>query len=189
MNRNMSRDEQLSVCALVPYQLNTAPCQRYRLEQWQPYLEQEGIRLDFLPFADQRLSGLLHKRGKTPAKSLAILSAFARRVGHVISARSYDAVVIHRAACLAGPALFERMIPLLGKPVIYDFDDAIFMLHTTEANRRFGWPKFPGKTASICRLSRHVVVGNSFLADYARQYNERVTIIPPSVDTNSPHAV
>jgi len=92
-------------------------------------------------------------------------------------------VLIHRAAALAGPALLERMLSLTGKPVIFDFDDAIFLLHTTEANRRFGWLKFPGKTATSCRLSAHVVTGNSYLADYARRYNSRVTIIPSSVDT------
>jgi glycosyltransferase involved in cell wall biosynthesis len=95
----------------------------------------------------------------------------------------YDAVLIHRTACVAGPALLERCLPLFRRPVIYDFDDAIFMLHTTEANKRFGWLKFPGKTATICRLSAHVIVGNSYLAEYARRYNSRVTIIPSSVDT------
>jgi glycosyltransferase involved in cell wall biosynthesis len=79
--------------------------------------------------------------------------------------------------------LLERLVALLGRPLIYDFDDAIFKLHTTHANRRFGWLKFPGKTASICRISSQVVVGNAWLADYARQFNQNVTIIPTSIDT------
>src|SRR5262249_33616535 len=58
---------------------------------------------------------------------------------------------------------------------------------TTEANRRFGWLKFPGKTASICRMSRHVVVGNSYLAGYARRFNSSVSVIPTSVDTDLYH--
>jgi glycosyltransferase involved in cell wall biosynthesis len=72
----------------------------------------------------------------------------------------------------------------MGRRVIFDFDDAIFQLHTTDANRRYGWLKFPGKTATICRLSRHVVVGNEYLAEYARKYNQHVTIIPSSVDVD-----
>jgi glycosyltransferase involved in cell wall biosynthesis len=66
---------------------------------------------------------------------------------------------------------------------VYDFDDAIFQLHTTETNRRFGWLKFPGKTAAICRLSRSVVVANRFLADYAKAFNDDVHVVPSSVDT------
>jgi glycosyltransferase involved in cell wall biosynthesis len=168
----------------MPYAVDTVPGQRYRIEQWRPYLEQEGIQIDFFPFADGALSDLLHKPGQVFAKSKAMAAAFARRALHGLQARNYDVVLVHRTACLAGPALLERLIAMSGKPVIYDFDDAIFLLHTSEANRRFGWLKFPGKTASICRLSTHVVVGNSFLADYARQYNSRVTVISPSVDTN-----
>jgi glycosyltransferase involved in cell wall biosynthesis len=45
-----------------------------------------------------------------------------------------------------------------------------------------GWLKFPGKTASICRCSAQVVVGNSYLAAFAQQHNDQVTVIPSSVD-------
>lgn len=179
----MSHSKRLSVCALVPYPEQSVPGQRYRIEQWRPFLEKEGIEVDFLSFADRKLAELLYQPGRVVAKSAKMTARFIRRFSHVRAARRYDAVFIHRAACLAGPALHERLIALLGKPVIYDFDDAIFMLHTTVSNRRFGWLKFPGKTAAICRLSAHVVVGNSFLADYARRHNSNVTVIPSSIDT------
>jgi glycosyltransferase involved in cell wall biosynthesis len=176
-------DSSIRVCALVPYPPDTSPSQRYRIEQWLPYLKSQGISVDLVPFADRAMMRHLHKPGRRAIKAVAGASRFARRFLDVAAAARYDAVLIHRAAALAGPALLERMVSLTGKPVIFDFDDAIFLLHTTEANRRFGWLKFPGKTATICRLSSHVVAGNSYLADYARQYNSRVTIIPSSVDT------
>jgi glycosyltransferase involved in cell wall biosynthesis len=128
---------------------------------------------------------LLHKHGKLAAKAGSVIGAFLRRSLDITAVSGYDAVFIHRAACLAGPAILERVIGSMHKPVIFDFDDAIYFLHTTAANRFFGWLKFPGKTAAICRLSAQVVVGNSYLADYARQYNRRVTIVPSSVDTDS----
>jgi glycosyltransferase involved in cell wall biosynthesis len=174
----------IRVLALVPYPLGQTPSQRYRIEQWQPRLEQEGIDLAFRPFADSRLMSLLHKHGRLSGKFSSVARAFVRRALDVPNVRRYDAVFIHRAACLAGPAVLERAIGLLRRPVIFDFDDAIYFLHTTTANRLFGWLKFPGKTAAICRLSAQVVVANSYLGDYARQYNRRVTIIPSSVDTD-----
>lgn len=177
-------DRPIKVCALLPYPLDTVPGQRFRIEQWQPYLEEQGVAIDCVPFADKELLGLLHKPGLVGAKAARITAAFLRRIAHAVKTRRYDAVLIHRAACLAGPALIERAVAMLGRPIIYDFDDAIFLLHTTEANRRFGWVKFPGKTASICRLSAHVVAGNSYLADYARRFNPRVTVVPTSVDTD-----
>ena len=179
----MSTDRALSVCALVPYSLGTTPSQRYRLEQWLPQLHAEGISVDLLPFTDARLMRVLHRPGAQGAKALALLRALARRSFDIARLRRYDAVIIHRAASIIGPAWLERMAAQLGCPIIFDFDDAIYLLHTTAANRRFGWLKFPGKTSSICRLSTQVVVGNTVLADYARQFNSNVSIIPSSVDT------
>ncbi len=46
--------------------------------------------------------------------------------------------------------------------------------HTSDTNKLFSWAKFAGKTASICRLSNAVTVGNAWLADYARKNNPNV---------------
>lgn len=174
---------QIKVAALVLYPPETVPGQRYRLEQWMPELAAQGITVELFPFVDQELMRLLYQPGKYVAKA----AAFARcllRVGKTLAQlRAYDAIYLFRAACLAGPAFLEKLLPLFRRPVVFDFDDAIFYLHTSQANRYLGWLKFPGKTASICRLSQHVVVGNHYLADYARQFNEAVSVIPSSVDT------
>jgi len=167
----------------VPYPVGRVPGQRYRIEQWAPSLEEEGIKVDFFPFADTKLADLLYEPGRIIAKSAHMAGAFVRRLGHLSFIRDYDAVLIHRAACLAGPAVFERLVAKFRRPIIYDFDDSIFVLHTTDTNRWLGWLKCPGKTASICTLSAHVVVGNSYLADYCRRYASEVTVIPTSIDT------
>lgn len=175
----------IKVCGFVPYPLDTTPSQRFRIEQWRPHLAAEGIEVELFPFADAALMELLHQPGRIPAKAFQLTSAFLRTAGRALRTRRYDAVFIHRAMAIVGPALLERLVRLLGVPIIYDFDDAIYMLHTTDANRRFGWLKFPGKTAAICRLSSHVAVGNEFLANYARQFNENVTVVPTSIDTEA----
>lgn len=180
----MYRNEKhISVCALVPYPLDTTPSQRYRIEQWLPYLKAQGISVDLIPFVDERLLRVLYEPGQHVAKAVLCARAFVRRLSQMTAIHRYDAIYVHRTACLAGPAVLEKLLSLFRQPVIFDFDDAIFLLHTTEANRRYGWLKFPSKTATICRLSTHVVVGNSYLADYACRYNPWVTVIPSSVDT------
>jgi len=44
--------------------------------------------------------------------------------------------------------------------------------------QKFGLAKTIRKTAKICGLSTLVLVGNKFLADYAKQYNSNVFILP-----------
>jgi glycosyltransferase involved in cell wall biosynthesis len=175
---------EVELCALVPYPVGTTPSQRYRIEQWVPYLEKRGIGVDIIPFADEQMLDLLRKPGHYLSKGLGIASVFFERGRELRLLRRYDAILVHRAISIAGPAILERLLALVGCPIIYDFDDAIFLLHTSAANKELGWFKFPGKTATICRLSSHVVVGNTFLRDYALQFNDHVTVVPTSVDTD-----
>jgi len=182
-------DRAISVCGFVPYALKTTPSQRFRIEQWLPHLNAEGIDVRLFPFADELLMERLPRPGHLIGKATALLKAFVRSGANALSSWRYDVILVHRAICIAGPAILERLLASTCRPVIYDFDDAIWMLHTSAANRRFGWLKCPAKTAAICRLSTHVVVGNRFLHDYAREFNDNVTLIPSSVDTETfrPH--
>jgi glycosyltransferase involved in cell wall biosynthesis len=174
----------LRLGALVPYPEGTTPSQRYRIEQWAPELAERGIDVGLIPFADRELLACLHRSGHLASKAFRGGRAFLRAARRVGDTRRYDAILIHRSASIFGPAILERAVASLGRPVIFDFDDAIFRLHTTAANRWLGWLKFPGKTRAICRLSRSVVVGNEFLAEFARGHNANVRIIPSSVDTD-----
>lgn len=173
-----------TLCALVPYPLDTVPGQRFRIEQWQSDLEQAGIEVDFYPLIEQPLMDLLYQPARWVEKTAGMTAALIRRIRHIASITQYDAILIYRTACLFGPAVLERAMARLGCPILFDFDDAIYRLDTSAANRYWGWLKFPGKTAAICRLSSHIVVRNLYLANYARQYNSQVTVIPTSIDTD-----
>jgi glycosyltransferase involved in cell wall biosynthesis len=174
----------IQVGGLVPYPHGLAPSQRFRIEQWRPWLLPDGIAVDLIPFADAKLMRVLHQRGRMGSKVVAGIRGLARRAMSLSTLRKYDAILVHRAAFIAGPAFLERGVFAAGRSVIFDFDDAIFRLHTSTANRRFGWLKAPGRTSLLCRLATHVVAGNEYLAAYARQHNPNVTVIPSSVDTS-----
>jgi glycosyltransferase involved in cell wall biosynthesis len=175
------------VLALVPYALGTAPSQRYRLEQWAPVLSEHAITLAWSPFADPALTALLQEKGHFLRKAFLFAAAVSRRARVALDLPDHEVVVVHRAACLAGPPWLERSIHARGRRILYDFDDAIYRFHAAAANRAFAWLKAPGKTAALCRLADHVVVGNETLAAWALGLTEgltgRVTVIPSSIDT------
>ena len=174
----------IEIVALVPYPPDTTPSQRFRIEQWRGPLEELGIRVRLAPFADRRLMKLLYEPGRAALKIAAMIAGFARRLGDVATAGRGDAILVHRAAWLAGPALLERLLMVWRKPILFDFDDAIYLRHTSGANPLFDWLKFPGKTAALCRMSSLVVAGNDYLATYARKHNCRVVVVPTSIDTD-----
>ena len=68
--------------------------------------------------------------------------------------------------------------------MIFDFDDAVFVAYVSPSNGYLSYLKFPAKTKTICRLATHVIAGNPYLADYARQTNDNVSIVPTTIDTD-----
>jgi len=177
----LARERRLLVLASKPEGMS--PSQRYRFEQWAPHLASEhGITLELAPFESGELASLLYERGHVPEKAVLTLRDFFRRSAIVRQARDYDAIVIHREAALIGPAIYERLIARTGKPIIYDFDDAIWSLEQPWVNGIFSRLHFPGKTSTICRLASAVTTGNAFLATYAGQRNTNVSIVPSSIE-------
>ncbi|MCA1594784.1 MAG: glycosyltransferase family 4 protein, partial [Acidobacteria bacterium] len=135
------------------------------------------------PFDDEALNAVIYQPGQTAKKVDLILRALARRARGMREVRGFDAVYILRETALLGPPVFERWIARMGVPFIFDFDDAIFIPYVSPSNGYLSYLKFPGKTRTICRLAAHVMAGNEYLADYARQVNPHVTVIPTTVDT------
>ena len=173
----------MRVLALMPALYDTSPGQRYRLEQWEPLLRERGVEITFASFEDEDLHALLYKRGMMRKKLRLVTRGLGRRLSLVRRVKDYDVVYILREAALLGPPVFERLIAQSGVPVVFDFDDAIFVSYRSPSNGYLSYLKFASKTKTICRIASHVMVGNPYLADYARQVNDRVTVIPTTIDT------
>jgi glycosyltransferase involved in cell wall biosynthesis len=181
------------ILAIVPCCYDKSPGQRFRMEQWEPLLRRAGIVIEFAPFECEELHASLYESGGVCRKLRLISRAWSRRARLLRSIREYDAVYIFREAAVLGPALFERRVWHAGVSLIFDFDDAIFVPYTSPSNGYLSLLKFPWKTGTICRLASHVMAGNTYLANYARQFNEQVTVVPTTIDTEKyslqlPHA-
>ena len=173
----------MRLLALVPSIYDRNPSQRYRIEQWEPLLRARGVEITYQPFEDAALNAVLYRAGETASKVRLILRALARRTRDLRRVRDFDAVYILREAALLGPPVFERWVSMSGVPVVFDFDDAVFVPYKSPSNGYLSYLKFPGKTRTVCRLAAHVMAGNDYLAAYARAVNPRVTVIPTTIDT------
>ena len=173
----------MRVLAIVPSVYDTSPGQRFRLEQWEPLLRERGVEITYAPFENDELHSVLYQTGKMPQKLAQVMKAFARRWASINSASDYDLCYIFREAALLGPPIFERLLAKKRIPVVFDFDDAIFVSYRSPSNGYLSYLKFAGKAKTICRISSHVMAGNPYLAEYASQYNQNVTVIPTTIDT------
>jgi len=174
----------MKVLAIVPSLYDTSPGQRFRLEQWEKILKQSGVDITYSPFETPELKSVLYRNGHSFSKVKTVFTNMRRRRRELDSVRDYDLVYVFREAALLGPAWFERKIAGSGVPMVFDFDDAVFVAYRSPSNGYLSYLKFPQKTGEICRLSAHVMAGNEFLADYAGQFSESVTIVPTTIETD-----
>jgi glycosyltransferase involved in cell wall biosynthesis len=179
----------MHVLALMPALYDTSPSQRFRLEQWEPLLRERGVEITYASFEDEELHALLYQPGLMAKKIQLVTRNLGRRLSVVRQARDYDLVYIMREAALLGPPIVERLIHQRRVPIVFDFDDAIFVSYRSPSNGYLSYLKFASKTKTICRIASHVMVGNPYLAEYARQVNDRVTIVPSTIDTERYRAV
>jgi glycosyltransferase involved in cell wall biosynthesis len=173
----------IRVLALSPIPEEAAGC-RFRIAQFIPYLASVGIDVTLSSLFTPEFFALVYKRGHYFRKTLMFSALSVKRLDSLREVSRFDLVFIYREIFPIGPAVVERLLSLRRRPpVVFDFDDAIFLPAVSEANRLIGALKQPRKTASIVRHSDHVIAGNEYLAEYARQFNPAVTMIPTCVDT------
>jgi glycosyltransferase involved in cell wall biosynthesis len=173
---------------LVPYPRGEAPSQRFRFEQYLSFLEEKGFEIEIHPFLDQKTWKALYSEGNVAKKGIGILKSFLRRFGILFRLRKADYIFIHREAAHLGPPVFEWFIAkVLRRKYIYDFDDAIWLPNYSETNARFHRLKAYWKVKYCMKWADTIVAGNEYLANYARQFNKNVQIIPTTIDTEFHH--
>ncbi len=173
------------VLFIAAHRPDRSPSQRFRFEQYINFLTDNNYTCVFSYLIDEKSDKVFYSKGKYFGKLLIFIKSFFKRLADVYTASSCDIVFIQREAFMTGSVLFEKLFSLTKAKVIFDFDDSIWKQQETDAtaNKALLWLKRPSKTADIIRLSSLVFAGNEYLANYARNYNNKVVIVPTTIDT------
>lgn len=156
-----------------------AASHRVRLAQFQPGLAAAGIQLQIQSLLDD---AYLRKSfvGERPSWGR-LLEAYARRIRALRRIDRNEVAIVYAELLPLLPFWFEQQ--LLRIPYILDIDDAFYLKYRSG---RFGWmrPFLGGKIDRLMTGAAAIAAGNRHLADYARSFNARVTLLPSVVDTD-----
>lgn len=167
----------------VPYP-SLGASNRYRVEQFLPYLEKAGYLCTLRSFWCINAFKILYNKGRFFKKTVYFIIGTLGRILDLIRLYRYDVVFIHRESFPIGGIFFERIIRLALKPIIFDFDDAIFLASSSRSNDFIRKVKNFKNPAEIIKRSARVIAGNAYLAGYAAQYNSNTVIIPTCIDAD-----
>lgn len=178
----------MKILFLIPYPPGESPSQRFRFEQYLDLLRNQGHTVRLAPFLPPQRWRLFYQPGNTLARVDMILRGYLKRIGLLPSAAAYDRIFIHREGAPLGPPIIEWFLAkVLGKKIIYDFDDAIWMTDKTRETPLERLLRWRSKVASICRWSHKVSCGNEYLLAYALRFNPSAFLNPTTIDTERLH--
>lgn len=174
----------MKIIFIAPYPSEGAST-RYRIEQFIPYLKQEGIQCAISYFISPGFYRILYKKGYFFKKSCFFIISTIKRLWDAINALRYDIIFVHLEVYPFGPPLFEYFWAILGKRIIYDLDDAIYLKNASKANWVLRSLKCPSKIPLLIRWSKRVIVCNFYLKEYATRFTDesKIEVIHTSIDT------
>lgn len=139
------------------------PSSRYRGYFFAKELKKLGIKTEVWPSIALTQKNILLKVAQNGLNLI-------KRFVELFKIKKDDIVYVQKAIYSHGiPLFFLFYKNILKKKIIFDFDDAIFLSQ-------------PFRVNLMLKKSDVVIVGNSYLARYAKHYNKNVFIIPTSVN-------
>lgn len=158
---------------------------RYRVYQYLPALREAGIAARVEPLVSRELARVVWAGGLSARVQQARLGLLAllQRLRLAREAPAWDVTLVQRELYPFGPPWLEKLAARRGARLIFDFDDALWV-RSPQPSLRERLRNPAGKASRIIRLSRGVVAGNAYLAEWARRYNPRVRVIPTVIDTD-----
>ena len=169
----------ISVLVLTKYG-NQAASSRQRFEQYKPALKKNGIELIIKPLLDDKY--LLDLFNGRSANIINVILCYLRRIKIILFSAEVDVIWVQYELFPYLPSLFEKLIALKGKPIIYDFDDAIF--HQYDSHKSRFVRKILGKKLEpLLSSSNHAICGNSYLEEWASEFT-KTSVIPTVVNTD-----
>jgi glycosyltransferase involved in cell wall biosynthesis len=175
--------EKKKVLILCLHRPGRSPSQRFRFEQYLSYLEEHGYYFDFSYLLNEQADKAFYQPGHYLTKAAIILSATWRRLLETIRVNKYDLLFVQREAYMLGTAFFEKAMAR-NVPMIFDFDDSIWLQNVSEANKNLAFLKDAAKTGKIIQSAKLVFAGNEYLAQYAKQFNRATVVVPTTIDMN-----
>ena len=150
-----------------------SPGSRFRCLQFFPHFEARGIHCEARFAYDAHYNDVFEHRWAPLYK----LKGRLARVGHLLLDGGADLLFVHKTA-LALTGLPEWLRSLRGTPMVFDFDDAIYLGPggASDPNRRRTFER-------VASVADQLIAGNQHLLEVAG-HPGKTTLIPSVVDTD-----
>jgi len=160
------------------------PSSRYRVYQYLNFLKREGIHCKVSPaISSEHFAEVYFARtliNKLPYFGLAVL----KRLANLFTVRESDIVFLQKEVVPQAYPFIEELIKKLNKKLVFDFDDAIFLVPPKRRSLLYNF-RYKNSIPRILTISDYVIAGNEYLKWYASRFNRNVEVVPTSINTET----
>lgn len=166
------KNRRKKILILCPSPEGTAATQRLKYEQYLPGLREHGYDFTISSFQTDRFWDIIYKPGRVPEKMFWTIVGYLKRVLDLFRAPFYDAVFVNLWVTPLGIPLFEQLLFVANKKVIYDIDDMLFVGKTENTNMSL-LQRLKGrrKPVVLMKQARYVIVCTPKLEEVALNTN------------------
>lgn len=174
---------------LCPYPIGVAAGQRLKFEQHYDDWRSNGWEVVASPFMDRSLWGVAFEPGHAAAKVAGIAKGLLRRFRDLLRIRRYDLVYCFMYVTPFGSSLFERLVRVLARKLVFDVEDNVVVDKNVTAghpNPLLRFLRGTGKFRYLVRTADHVITSAPALNSLCLTINERsaCSYISSSIDAD-----
>jgi len=174
------------ILILCPSPRDTAATQRLKYEQYLNKLEESGYEFTISSFQTDRFWKIIYNPGRIPEKIFWTCVGYLRRTWDLLRSPFYSGVFVNLWVTPLGSPVYEHLLFLFNKKVIYDIDDMLF-LNNKASNKLSFIQKLKGRRKPVVMMkhSKYVIACTPKLEEIAREINiyKRAIDISSSFDT------
>lgn len=162
------------VIIICPYPIGVAAGQRLKYEQYFNHWRENNFQIDVYPFMSDKLWKVAYTKGNLGVKIFESLKGYFNRYLILYKLKKFDLVYIHQWTTPYGTSIYDFLIRILSKKIIFDLED--FVVTKNNGLRSTGkfvsFFRFSSRTKYLIKNSDHVITSSPTLNDYCKSLNK-----------------
>ena len=174
------------ILILCPYPQNVAAGQRFKYEQYFDSWMGHGYSVEVSSFFDKKTWNILYKQSNLFSKAFGTIKGYLLRVKYLFLLRKYHIVYIFMWVTPMGTSFFERLVRMLSKNLIYDFDDSVFLRDEVPKSMNLSLSGVTAKSRYLISCADRVILSSPYNLKFCLEnnVNNQAVYIPCSIDTD-----
>ena len=175
------------ILVLCPYPEGEAAGQRLKYEQYFPFWREEGYEIVVSSYMKQNMWKVLYKKGFILKKILGVIRGNIIRLIDLFRARNFEVIYIHQWTTPFGSVLFDKLLRLLSKNIVFDLEDFVFLDGVDSGlsvNPIIKVLRSKKRTINLIKSSDYVITSSPNLNEFCKNLNtyNRSIFISSSID-------